>query len=114
MPCKLKMHRTPTLKARAHSVRGSASQRGYDARWRRLRLLVLNRQPFCADPFGHHAANGPRLIPARHVDHVVPRADGGTDDEENLQALCATCHARKTVLHDGGFGRAKRVMRTAE
>jgi 5-methylcytosine-specific restriction protein A len=46
-----------------------------------------------------------RVTAAQHVDHVVPREQGGSDDWANLQALCASCHSRKTALEDGGFGR---------
>ena len=31
-------------------------------------------------------------------DHIVPLWDGGSNDMENLQALCANCHAEKTIL----------------
>jgi len=109
MPYRPKPHRPPVMSVPRHLRRGSASQCGYGAHWRRLRMYVLVRQPLCADPFGHHAADN-RLVPASQVDHIVPRADGGTDAEDNLQALCETCHARKTALHDGGFGRVKRQM----
>ena len=38
-----------------------------------------------------------RLRPgAADLDHVVPLADGGTDDEANLQVLCKCCHGLKT------------------
>ena len=30
-----------------------------------------------------------------HVDHVVARANGGSNDETNLQALCDRCNLRK-------------------
>jgi 5-methylcytosine-specific restriction endonuclease McrA len=30
------------------------------------------------------------------VDHVVPLASGGTADPENLQAVCRSCHERKS------------------
>ena len=37
-------------------------------------------------------------------DHVVPLEDGGTDEIENLQALCVSCHFAKTArenrVHD--------------
>ena len=29
-------------------------------------------------------------------DHVVNLADGGTDDDRNVQALCISCHKAKT------------------
>ena len=31
------------------------------------------------------------------VDHIVPRADGGSDEDSNLQVLCLHCHRVKTV-----------------
>ena len=30
------------------------------------------------------------------IDHIIERSIGGTNDEDNLQALCPTCHAYKT------------------
>lgn len=30
------------------------------------------------------------------IDHIVELRDGGKDELNNLQALCATCHAKKT------------------
>lgn len=80
--------------------RGSAASRGYDARWRKLRRLVLNRQPLCADPYGVHAKRG-EVVAATDVDHIVSKRTGGTDSLDNLQALCHSCHSRKTVEQDG-------------
>lgn len=36
------------------------------------------------------------LAPGWHTDHAKPLWDGGTDTEDNLQALCQLCHLRKT------------------
>ena len=37
---------------------------------------------------------------ARHVDHITPVRFGGTDEESNLQALCAPCNlAKDACLH---------------
>lgn len=66
----------------------STQERGYGAPWRRLRDLVLNREPIC---------RACRRRPATTVDHIIPKADGGTDDESNLQPLCNPCHDAKTI-----------------
>lgn len=76
--------------------RPSAAARGYDGEWRRIRDRYLRRHPDCE-------AQGCTL-PATDVDHVRPRAQGGTDDESNLQALCHRHHSIKTAQHDGAFG----------
>lgn len=31
------------------------------------------------------------------VDHIINIAEGGTDDDSNLQALCIPCHKAKTA-----------------
>jgi 5-methylcytosine-specific restriction enzyme A len=80
--------------------RPSAAARGYDARWRRLRRMVLARQPVCATPGCNR--------PATDVDHRIAKAAGGDDSFENLVAYCHACHSRKTVACDGGFGRSRR------
>ena len=35
-----------------------------------------------------------RVLPAHEVDHITPRAEGGTDAIENLVVLCPNCHRR--------------------
>jgi 5-methylcytosine-specific restriction endonuclease McrA len=40
---------------------------------------------------------------ANEVDHVTPLRDGGAKyDLENLQALCKSCHSRKTAAEMNG------------
>lgn len=80
--------------------RASSAQRGYDARWRRLRAAVLAERPLCEECLTERATD---------VDHVVAKAKGGGDDRGNLMALCHSCHSRKTVRCDGGLGRGRGV-----
>jgi len=40
---------------------------------------------------------------ALEVDHILPRAHGGTDDPTNLQALCYSCNAMKRHTDDTDF-----------
>jgi 5-methylcytosine-specific restriction endonuclease McrA len=57
-------------------------------RWRRLREIVLDRDPVCK-------ACDDRA--ASEADHIVPIAKGGDVwSLDNLQGLCARCHAVKT------------------
>ena len=38
---------------------------------------------------------------AQQLDHIIRVADGGSDERENLQMLCACCHALKTAAESG-------------
>lgn len=66
--------------------RGTASQRGYVADWRKLRAELLAEHPFCA------WCGATKNL---SVDHIVPRAQGGADDRSNLRVLCFRCNTRR-------------------
>ncbi|MFZ4773947.1 MAG: HNH endonuclease [Terrimicrobiaceae bacterium] len=83
--------------------RGTTAQRGYGARWQRLRRLALASHPICADPYRLHPGE---IKAATDVDHIMPKAKGGHDTLDNLQPLCHSCHSHKTSTQDGGFGHA--------
>jgi len=38
--------------------------------------------------------------PSEHVDHIIALRKGGENTMQNLQALCASCHSRKTARYD--------------
>jgi 5-methylcytosine-specific restriction enzyme A len=61
--------------------RGTASQRGYNAEWRRLRVVILTRDPVCRYERGC-------LQRSTEVDHIVPKARGGTNERSNLRGMC--------------------------
>lgn len=85
------------------TTEGSASARGYGAHWRRLRLYILRRDPVCVIC---------QRRAASVVDHITPKARGGTDDEKNLRGLCPGCHATKTGQDaHGGRTRGRRGVR---
>lgn len=74
----------------------SRHERGYGSKWDRLRKTILQRDKhLCQDCLPD------RVTPATQVDHVKPKADGGTDDPANLRSLCRPCHDRKTYADQG-------------
>lgn len=88
-------------KAIVDSRRGSSASRGYDHRWRNARVRFLRVHPLC-----ENCSRIDAPVAATVVDHKTPhRGDQYLFwNENNWQALCASCHSRKTVLEDGGFG----------
>lgn len=71
----------------------SRHERGYGSEWVKLRQIVLMRDGYLCQAC---KATG-RPTPATDVDHIEPKATGGTDDIDNLQALCRECHKAKTA-----------------
>lgn len=79
----------------AEAQRGSATARGYGVAWQRIAKTVLAR---------HRRLHGnwcPGWQRPAHpatdltVDHYIPKAQGGTDDPENLWVLCRACNSAK-------------------
>jgi 5-methylcytosine-specific restriction enzyme A len=93
-------HNTAHIHLYEHE-RGTSAQRGYGARWQRLRRMFLAAHPICEDPDQVHPA---QVVPATDVDHIVSLRDGGSNREENLQALCHACHSHKTAKENGRWG----------
>lgn len=86
-------------------VRGTAHQRGYNARWRRARTHYLLRNPICVE-----CLKKDRVSASTVVDHIIPH-EGDMIlfwNRSNWQALCKTCHDIKTAIEDGAFGREKK------
>ena len=71
-----------------HSISARTGARS----WRRTRAMVLQRD-------GHQCViRGPHCeISAVEVDHVQPVSEGGSDDPDNCQSSCGSCHAAKTA-----------------
>mgnify|MGYP003875243817 CR=1 FL=1 len=75
-----------------HHQGKSSTERGYGGRWRKLRALVMNRDQWLCQP----CKRSGRAAPAAMVDHIVNKAEGGTDNADNLEAICRSCHQTKT------------------
>ena len=61
------------------------SRNGSSRRWRSIRRELLRRSGFVCQSCG---TGGP--LEVHH--HVTPISRGGSDDLENLKALCTECH----------------------
>ena len=93
--------------SRTPDPRPGASARGYGAEHRGKREKLLQRQPWCVNPYDLHTG---QRVKATIRDHIVPLSKGGSDDESNEQALCARCHAIK-IYRDGSRGRGAKSSR---
>jgi 5-methylcytosine-specific restriction protein A len=82
--------------------RGSAHQRGYDARWRKDRARFLKEHPLCVE-----CIEVGKILAATVVDHIIPHKGDKQLfwNKKNWQALCKRHHDSKTVKEDGGFGK---------
>jgi len=78
------------------TMRGGSDPFYKTALWLKARAVVMMEEPIC------------RMCQKREttmVDHVIPRKLGGSDlARDNLQGLCAHCHAIKTA-RDGSRSR---------
>ena len=63
-----------------------------------VRYEVLKRARHRCELFGAHEEQA-----ALHVDHITPRAKGGSDELSNFQALCVTCNTNKRDRDDTDF-----------
>jgi len=96
------MQQAQQHRAKDSKERPTAARRGYNYRWQKYRAIFLAAHPLCVKCLKEN-----RSTPAQHVDHIQPVT--GPDDplfweESNHQALCASCHTRKTFLEDGKPG----------
>lgn len=81
---------------------GSRHERGYGYQWTKRREQVMQRDRYLCQPCERQG----RVTPAKQVDHITPKAKDGSDDFDNLQAICDACHTAKTKAEASG----KRVI----
>lgn len=60
--------------------------------WRRTRERILKRDCYLCQP----CKALDRITLATEVDHIAPQFEGGSEADENLQAICSDCHGTKT------------------
>ena len=75
----------------------SRHARGYGTAWDKTRARILERD-------GHlcqSCLRKDRVTVGNEVHHRKPRAQGGSDDETNLQTLCHDCHVEADAAAAG-------------
>lgn len=85
------------------TARGSSSKRGYTRRWRKARRHYLNEHPLCVQ-----CEKEGIIEAATEVHHIKALRNGGTHEDNNLMALCKSCHSRITARENGAFGNKTR------
>ena len=97
-----KQHKAPAA-ARRHS--NKSRQHNYDlSSWHRLRKRIFTRDKYICKACGESVHDrGRKDELTAHCDHIKPVADGGTNEESNLQTLCASCHSVKTSQDNPGW-----------
>lgn len=88
-------------KKQVNKERNSINSKIYNSKWRKASKSYLKDHPLCEE-----CKKEGRLTPATEVDHKVPHKGDMKLfwDKDNWQALCKSCHSKKTALEDGGFG----------
>ena len=96
MPVSPKRHKPAAPATPRHQVENEQSWcQGRGGRpWRRKRDAVLVRDQYTCQVCG-------QVSEALEVDHIIPRARGGSDDMTNLRAICVPCHKVKTAKEGG-------------
>jgi 5-methylcytosine-specific restriction protein A len=83
----------------------SRHKRGYGSAWDKIRKLVLVRDKHLCQP----CLRSNKPTAGSQVDHITPKAKGGTDDMDNLETICDPCHKAKTARDNGKEYKPKRT-----
>lgn len=75
-----------------HHATQSRHARGYGSKWVATRKIIIARDGGLCQPCLRQG----RPTPYAAVDHIKPKAQGGTDDHDNLECVCGPCHDAKT------------------
>lgn len=83
----------------------SRHKRGYGHQWDKTRKAILERDRYLCQP----CLRNDKPTVANQVDHITPKAKGGTDSADNLEAICDPCHKAKTARDSGKEYKPKRT-----
>lgn len=69
----------------------SRQARGYGRAHEKMRERVLAEEPLCRICLAKGIST-----PTTIADHIIPKAEGGSDGRDNYQGACKDCHDLKT------------------
>ena len=69
-------------------------------------LQTLRKRQLSANPLCVMCQAKGKTTVATELDHIVALVNGGSNDDDNLQGLCAPCHVQKTRADLGYTPRA--------
>ena len=69
--------------------RNPATKKRYGPHWKRIRDAYVKEHPVC-EMCKKRGIN----TQTQEVHHIIPLAEGGSSDWDNLMALCKSCHSR--------------------
>jgi 5-methylcytosine-specific restriction endonuclease McrA len=73
---------------RRRAVKGTTSERGYDAVHQRLSKLAIARHPYCTDC----GTTGDLC-----ADHIIPTSQGGRNVLSNYEVRCRSCNSSRAT-----------------
>jgi 5-methylcytosine-specific restriction protein A len=79
---------------RSDKQRGTSTQRGYDYRWQRFRIIYLAQHPLCVDCESKGRAGAATDV--HHIEKLRDRPDLKYE-ESNLMGLCTEHHSARTA-----------------
>lgn len=77
--------------ANCHEIAKTRTKRPRGRAGATIRAQRLAAEPLCRD-----CAEAGDKRPSEEIDHIIPLAFGGTDDDDNIRALCRNCHWMRT------------------
>ncbi|CNI84402.1 HNH endonuclease signature motif containing protein [Yersinia enterocolitica] len=77
-----------------HQQGKTRHERGYGANWDKLKPLIKARDKGLCQQCLREGL----VVSGTTVDHIIPKAHGGTDEPSNLELLCWPHHRKKTAV----------------
>lgn len=82
-------HEKPMRQHYERFARGYDQHKRYGSAWHRARDRHVKSHPLCEE-----CEKRGRYVLASLVHHILPIADGGTNEDSNLMSLCVSCHEK--------------------